>query len=91
MAFEPAQVNAAVEIANPEHPAFAVVTEHKRRLGQRLAELVAEAGIPEPEQVAADIVVIYEGTITALLLDLDSAPFERARRLAGEALRAAGL
>ncbi|MGH3500764.1 MAG: hypothetical protein ACRDQA_07690, partial [Nocardioidaceae bacterium] len=50
-------------------------------LRQRLAELTREAGVAEPEQTAADIVVIYEGTITVLLLQLVAKPLQRARRL----------
>lgn len=76
-----AQVDAAVEITNTEHPALAAITEHKAHLRRRLTELTRAAGAAEPEQAAADIVVIYEGTITALLLQSVPDPLQRARRL----------
>ncbi len=76
-----AQVDAAVEITDAEHPASAVITGHKAHLHQRLTELAREAGATDPERIAADIVVIYEGTITALLLQLAPEPLQRARRL----------
>ncbi|MBA8823442.1 AcrR family transcriptional regulator [Saccharopolyspora lacisalsi] len=81
-----AQVDAAVEITDAEHPAIAAITRHKTHLRQRLTELTREAGAAEPEQTAADIVVIYEGTITALLLQLVPEPLQRARRLTTELL-----
>lgn len=76
-----AQVDAAVEITDADHPATAAIIRHKTHLRQRLTELVREAGAAEPEQTAADIVVIYEGTITALLLQTVPDPLQRARRL----------
>lgn len=76
-----AHVDAAVEITGGEHPAIAAIARHKAHLRQRLTELTREAGAAEPEQTAADIVVIYEGTITALLLQLVPDPLQRARRL----------
>ncbi|TQN27619.1 TetR family transcriptional regulator [Haloactinospora alba] len=81
-----AQVDAAVEITDAEHPALAAITEHKAHLRRRLTELTRAAGAAEPEQAAADIVVIYEGTITALLLRSVPDPLERARRLTGGVL-----
>lgn len=50
----------------------------------RAGDVSREAGAAEPEQTAADIVVIYEGTITALLLQLVPEPLQRARRLTTE-------
>lgn len=76
-----AQVDAAVEITDAEHPAIAAIARHKTHFRQRLTELTREASAPEPEQIAADIVVIYEGTLTALLLQLVPDPLQRARRL----------
>lgn len=77
-----AQVDASIEITDAEHPALAAIGEHKTYLRQRLTELADQAGADQPEQAAADIVVIYEGTITALLLQHVPEPLQRARRLA---------
>lgn len=81
-----AHVDATIEITNTEHPAIAAVSQHKTHLRQRLTELAHEAALPEPEQTAADIVVLYEGTITALLLNLVPEPLERARRISAALL-----
>ena len=85
-----AQVAAALEITDFEHPAMTAINRHKAHLQQRLAELAGEAGAAEPEQTAADIVVIYEGTITALLLRNVPDPLQRARRLTAGLLPASG-
>lgn len=85
-----AQVAAAVEITDVDHPAMDAINRHKAHLHQRLAELAREAGAAEPEQVAADIVVIYEGAITALLLQNVPEPLRRARRLTAGLLPADG-
>lgn len=85
-----AQVAAAIEITDVDHPAMTAISRHKAHLQQRLAELAGEAGAVEPERTAADIAVIYEGTITALLLQNAPEPFQRARRLTTGLLPAAG-
>lgn len=76
-----AQVDAAVEITEARHPAMGAIAGHKTHLRRRLAELTREAGAGEPEQIAADIVLIYEGTITTLLMQIVPEPIQRARRL----------
>jgi AcrR family transcriptional regulator len=76
-----AQVDAAIEITGAGHPAAAAIAGHMAHLRGRLAELAREAGADEPEEVAADVVVIYQGTVTALLLQLVPEPLQRARRL----------
>lgn len=85
-----AQVAAAIEITDVDHPAMTAINRHKTHLQQRLAELAGEAGAVEPERTAADIAVIYEGTITALLLQNAPEPFQRARRLTAGLLPAGG-
>lgn len=77
-----AHVDATVELTDPDHPALAVVAEHKRHLLDRLAELAAAEGFSSPADVAADVLLIYEGTLSALLLNITPAPFAQARRLA---------
>lgn len=76
-----AQVGAAVEITNPEHPANAAIARHKAHLRERLTELTGAAGTAQPEETAAEIMIIYEGTITALLLQHVPEPLQRARHL----------
>ncbi|MEB3371953.1 TetR/AcrR family transcriptional regulator [Saccharopolyspora mangrovi] len=77
-----AHVDAAVELTDPDHPALAVVAEHKRHLLHRLTELAAAEGFSAPAELAADLLLIYEGTLSALLLNITADPFAQARRLA---------
>lgn len=82
-------VDAAVERTDRDHPALAVVAGHKRHLHQQLSELADAAGISDPDGVAADLLVVYEGTLSALLLGITTDPFGRARRLAEARLASA--
>jgi AcrR family transcriptional regulator len=53
--------NAAVEIPEKDHPARAVIEEHKTRQRAQLARLCREAGYVEPEALADEIFLILEG------------------------------
>jgi AcrR family transcriptional regulator len=77
-----AHVDATVELTDPDHPALAVVAEHKRHLLDRLTEIAAAEGFSAPGEIAADLLLIYEGTLSALLLNITADPFAQARRLA---------
>ena len=56
-----ALANAAVELAEPRHPARRVVEAHKRRQRERLVELVREAGYARPERLADELFLMVEG------------------------------
>jgi AcrR family transcriptional regulator len=56
-----ALANAAVELAEPKHPARRVVELHKRRQRERLVALVREAGYVQPERVADELFLLVEG------------------------------
>ncbi len=53
--------NAAVEIPEKDHPARAVIEEHKTHQRTQLARLCREAGYVEPERLADEIFLILEG------------------------------
>ncbi len=53
--------NAAVELAECDHPARHVIEEFKRAHRNRLAALCAEAGIPEAEMLADALCLLIEG------------------------------
>ncbi len=76
-----AHVDATIEITDTAHPALAAAARHKVHTRQRLTELTLEAGAGEPDEAAADILLIYEGAISAMLLRTVPEPLERARRL----------
>ena len=59
-------INAASEIADPDHPARAVALSHKEGVKEHLASLAAEAGLRQPDILAEKLLLLLEGaTVTA--------------------------
>ena len=54
-------VNAAVELADPRHPAHRLAAEHKQRFAERLADLAREAGARDAERVGRRLALLYDG------------------------------
>ena len=61
-----ALANAAVELAEPRHPARRVIETHKRRQRERLVSLVRAAGYLKPERVADELFLLVEGARVSL-------------------------
>jgi AcrR family transcriptional regulator len=53
--------NAAVELAESDHPARHVIEEFKRQQRDRLAQLARDAGIKDAELLADTLVLLLEG------------------------------
>jgi AcrR family transcriptional regulator len=53
--------NAAIELAETDHPARQVIEEFKRKQRDRLAQLAREAGIAEAELLADTLSLLLEG------------------------------
>jgi len=53
--------NAAIEIPEKDHPARAVIEEHKTHQREHLAALCRDAGFREPEKLADEIFLLLEG------------------------------
>ena len=56
-----ALANAAVEIPEKDHPARAVIEQHKTQLREHIAKLCQAAGFVEPERLADEIFLLLEG------------------------------
>jgi hypothetical protein len=56
-----ALANAAVELPDKDHPARAVIEEHKTHQREQLAALSRAAGFANPERVADEIFLLLEG------------------------------
>ncbi|MFD5651254.1 MULTISPECIES: TetR/AcrR family transcriptional regulator [unclassified Streptomyces] len=54
-------INSLAELPDRSHPARRVIEEHKARQTRRLVGMCAEAGMPDAEQVAAQITFVLEG------------------------------
>lgn len=79
-------INAAAEIADPAHPARTAVEDHKRLLGDYLAEILREAGAADPATDAGALLLLVEGAIVSALIERDAASAARARRAAARIL-----
>jgi AcrR family transcriptional regulator len=53
--------NAAVEIAEPDHPARVVIVSHMQGQRERIARLSRSAGFADPERLADEITLLLEG------------------------------
>jgi AcrR family transcriptional regulator len=56
-----ALANAAIELPDKDHPARRVIREHKTALRERLIRLCRDAGLADPERLADEIFLIWEG------------------------------
>ena len=79
-------INAAVQLRDPTHPAFAIPAEHKEEVRRLLAEAAAQAGVIAADELAAELSLLIDGAVIRALLEQDSSAAQRARRLAVLAL-----
>ena len=56
-----ALANAAVEIPEKEHPARAVIEAYKKHKRERITALCRSAGYRDPERIADEIFLLFEG------------------------------
>ncbi len=77
---------AAVELADPSHPARRVIARRQDELVERLGDLAREAGARQSERVGGELLVLYAGASTAILMANDPAPVAVATALAGRLL-----
>ncbi|QLJ04322.1 TetR/AcrR family transcriptional regulator [Streptomyces sp. NEAU-sy36] len=54
-------INSIAELPDRDHPARQVVERHKARQTRRLVGMCAQAGLPDPEQAAAELTFVLEG------------------------------
>jgi AcrR family transcriptional regulator len=81
-------VDAAAEISDRDHPAWNAISTHKADLRARLIELAAAAGRDDAESIADQLLLLYEGALTALLVGHVERPIAQSRRLADALLTA---
>ncbi|MFN3868186.1 MAG: TetR/AcrR family transcriptional regulator [Hyphomicrobiaceae bacterium] len=56
-----ALANAAVELKGSEHPALRIIEDYKARKRQRLVRLFVAAGYADPDLVADEVFLLFEG------------------------------
>jgi AcrR family transcriptional regulator len=75
-------INAATEIADPDHPARAVALSHKKRVQEHLASLAVQAGLHEPETLAEELLLLLEGATVTASMRKSPEPLDTARATA---------
>jgi AcrR family transcriptional regulator len=75
-------VNAAAEFPDADHPARAVVLEQKRWMRDYLAELAAEAGAEDPEDLAERLLILHEGATVVYSLGVSPEAVRKAGQIA---------
>ena len=73
---------AALQQLPEDHPGAAASRNHKDYLLDRFGQLVSEAGCPEPEDTATDLLLIYEGTLALQTTSGKTEAVQHGRRLA---------
>lgn len=58
-------VNAAAEVTDLDHPARQVALGHKQTLRHRVTELAKDAGYAQPARIADQVMLLFEGAVTA--------------------------
>lgn len=58
--------NAAVELREIEHPARQIIDDYKTRKRERLVSLFSEAGYADPDQLADEVFLLFEGARISL-------------------------
>lgn len=82
-------INAAAELVDHTHPAREVIRRQKRWMRDYIADLAAEAGLPDSQRVGVDLMMLVEGANVRMLVDGDLTAAADARR-AAEVLLEAG-
>jgi AcrR family transcriptional regulator len=56
---------AAVEVTDPQHPAYAWLAADTRLLDDRLHTFAAETGAADPDALATELLLLYDGALAA--------------------------
>jgi AcrR family transcriptional regulator len=81
-------VNAYAEVGGSDHPAVAVIRAEKEWMRGHLVGLVAEAGVPDPDRVGAELHLLYEGATVLATVAGEVGAVARARDSAQRLLAA---
>jgi len=77
-------INTAAELADPEHPARVVARDYKLRLREFFARQAERGGARDPQQLADQLLIVFDGAIVQAVMDTAASP--AAARAAADAL-----
>jgi AcrR family transcriptional regulator len=72
-------VSARLRMPDDDHPAAPVVVAHKDGMVRELAALLAETGVPDPEQTAQVVLMLLDGAVVHSVIRGDGDPLREAR------------
>jgi AcrR family transcriptional regulator len=72
-------VSARLSLPDDDHPAAAVVVAHKDQMLRGLAVLLAEIGVPDPEQRARVVLMLLDGAVVHSVIRGNGDPLREAR------------
>lgn len=81
-------INVAMEFPLPHEPAHRAAVQHKRAFEEAVAELAAEAGVPEPATLAEELCLLMDGAYVTRQVTGNPRAVAIARRLAERAIDA---
>lgn len=83
-------VNAVTELAEDCETARAIALDYKEDRRRHIASLLVRAGVRDPEALASQIALLFEGAIASMLVRQDAEVAVQARDAAAVLMRAAG-
>lgn len=75
-------LNAAVEFPDPDHPAHVKLLDIQRSFWSRVKELAREGGARQPEELTAQLRMLYDGFVMKRYLDRSDLDVEYFRKAA---------
>jgi len=84
-------VNAVTELAEDCEAARAIALDYKEQRRRHIATLMGRAGAPNPDSLASQIALLFEGAIASMLVRQDPAVALQARYAAQVLMQAAGV
>jgi len=82
-------VNAAVELADLQHPAHRLAAAHKQRFSEQLTDIARDAGARPAEQVGRRLALLYDGAAAQMVVSDSAEPAAEAFAMAASILRQA--
>ncbi|WP_051341237.1 TetR/AcrR family transcriptional regulator [Pseudonocardia spinosispora] len=83
-------LNALTEFPDQDSPVRAVVNAHRQWLLTELTTALTQAGAREPEQLATNLQMLYDGALVGSKANRSATPIEQAAALADQLIAAAG-
>ena len=72
-------VSARLNLPDDDHPAAPVVVAHKDGMRRELAALLSEIGVPDPEQRAQVLLMLWDGAVVHSVIRGNGDPLREAR------------